>query len=246
MALPADGRYMAPMNVLAFDTCFGACSVAVLWRDTATSADTVASRYQEMTAGHAERLMPMIDEVLRESGRNLRALDAIAVTAGPGTFTGIRVGVAAARGLALATGLPFRATTSLHVMAKQALAEIDAADDGRSLAVCMDARLGQVFIQIFDVTGCEPVTDAAVLPPEDVAGLCPGAPLLCVGSGSTAVAEAALRFGREAESRLPALQPDARFLARLAPALPVVKPLVPLYLRVPDAKPQTGKSLPRA
>lgn len=240
------------MNVLAFDTCFGACSAAVLWRDSASSGEEAGAnsriiwRYEEMATGHAERLIPMIDEVLRESGRSLESLDAIAVTEGPGTFTGIRVGVAAARGLALASCLPIRATTSLHVMAHQALAELGAAVAGRALAVCVDARAGQVFVQVFEAALGEPLTQAAVMAPEDAAALCPGATLLCAGSGGAAVVEAALRSGRDVEARLPLLQPDARSLAQLAPALPVRKPLVPLYLRQPDAKPQTGKSLPRA
>src|SRR5690606_4397524 len=116
------------MNILAFDTCFGACSAAMLWHDATPSGEGGAAgsrivwRYEEMATGHAERLIPMIDEVLRESGQSLKTLDAIAVTEGPGTFTGIRVGVAAARGLALATALPIRATTSLHVIAHRALA----------------------------------------------------------------------------------------------------------------------------
>lgn len=232
------------MNVLAFDTCFGACSAAILWRDG--SAEHLAWRYEEMTTGHAERLMPMVDEVLRESGRSLNTLDAIAVTEGPGTFTGTRVGVAAARGFALATGLPIRATTSLHVMAHRALAELDGATADQILAVCVDARAGQVFVQMFDGHRGEAITQAAVMTPERAAAIQPDAPLLCVGSGAVAVAEAALGAGRGAEARLPTLQPDARVLARLAERLSARKPLVPLYLRPPDAKPQAGKSLPRA
>src|SRR5690606_26907179 len=132
-----------------FDT--GCCgrSVGVVWREPASSADArsehLVGRYEEMATGQAERLMPMIDEVLRESGRKLQDLDAIAVTEGPGTFTGVRVGVAAARGLALATGLPIRATTSLHVMAHRALAEVGRAFPEGLLAVSVDARGGQVF-----------------------------------------------------------------------------------------------------
>lgn len=242
------------MKVLAFDTCFGACSAAVLWHDSAsqgaeatTMRELVVWRYEEMSTGHAERLMPMIDEILRESGQRLGGLDAIAVTEGPGTFTGIRVGVAAARGLALATGLPIRATTSLQVMAHRALADLETATmSGRVLAVCIDARAGQVFVQMFTGESADPTTNAAVMPPSAAAELCGTTPLLCVGSGGQAVMKAALDAGRDAEARLPQLQPDARTLARLAPKLPERKPLVPLYLRPPDAKPQIGKSLPRA
>ncbi len=234
------------MNVLAFDTCLGACSAAVQWRETAASRTRTAHRYEEMTTGHAERLMPMLDEVLRESGLALASLEAIVVTEGPGTFTGIRVGVAAARGLALATGLPVRAATSLHAMAHAALADLAETPAGHVLAVCVDARAGQVFVQLFEADSAEPVSDAAIMAPEAAATLSPGAALICIGSGGAAVAEAARLAGRDVQCRLPGLQPDAGSLARLAPALAIRRPLVPLYLRQPDAKPQSGRSLPRA
>lgn len=238
------------MNVLAFDTCFSACSAAVLWHEARPAGgepvERLVGRYEEMATGQAERLMPMIDEVLRESAVEFKDLDAIAVTEGPGTFTGTRVGVAAARGLALATGLPIRATTSLHVMARRALAESDGGMVDGVLAVCVDARASQVFVQAFQVDSGAPVTEAVVRTPDAAATMCPDMPLLCVGSGGSAVAEAALRSGRKAEFWHVNLQPDARHLARVAEALPVRKPLVPLYLRPPDAKPQTGKSLPHA
>jgi len=232
------------MNILAFDTCFGACSAAVLLQDA--PEERLIWRYEEMATGQAERLIPMIGEVLEEAGRKLEDLDAIAVTEGPGTFTGSRIGVAAARGLALASKLPIHSTTSLHVMAHHAARELGSVPTSHTLAVCVDARAGQVFVQVFDSVQLAPLTEPAALPPERAVVLAPDTPLLCVGSGGEAVAEAASRIGRTASSQLSALQPDARDLARLAPALPVRKPLIPLYLRPPDAKPQTGKSLPRA
>src|SRR5690606_3678652 len=103
-----------------------------------------------------------------------------------------------------------------------------------------------VFVQMFEGTSGDPLTEASLTTPEEAPQLCAKSPLLCVGSGGAAVAEAALRNGREADSRLPTLQPDARNLARMASSLPVVKTVIPLYLRPPDAKPQIGKALPRA
>lgn len=232
------------MNVLAFDTCFGACSAAVLLEDA--GQERLVWRYEEMATGQAERLIPMIGEVLQEAGRKLEDLDAIAVTEGPGTFTGTRIGVAAARGFALASKLPIHATTSLHVMAHRAARELGSIPADHVLAVCVVARAGQVFAQLFDPAALEPLNEAAVLAPNAVANLFPGQPLFCVGSGAAAVAEAARQIGRSASSQLSTLQPDARDLARMAPALSVHSPLVPLYLRPPDAKPQIGKSLPRA
>ena len=89
------------MNVLAIDTCLGAVSVAVRWRD-AGGEWRMRDAYEARTAGHAERLMPMTKEVMGAAGLAFSDLQHIAVTVGPGSFTGVRAGVAAARGLALA------------------------------------------------------------------------------------------------------------------------------------------------
>ena len=85
-----------------------------------------------------------------------------------------------------------------------------------------------------------------VMPPSEAAGLCAGDDIVCVGSAGAALAGVLTDAGRRADARMLDLQPDARMLAVLAPALEVRKPLLPLYLRAPDAKPQIGKSLPRA
>ena len=92
------------MNVLAFDTCLGAVSVAVRWQGPGGDWLT-RHAHEARERGHAERLMPMIAEVMEDAGLAFSDLDRIAVTVGPGTFTGVRVGVAAARGLALASGV---------------------------------------------------------------------------------------------------------------------------------------------
>ena len=239
-----QGYRLSPMNVLAFDTCLGACSAVLAWTDR-DGRRHVVWRHETMATGHAERLMPMIGEVMMEAGRPLDRLDVIAVTEGPGTFTGIRIGVAAARGLALAARLPIRATTSLHVMATQAIALLGASAD-RQIAVAMDARNGQIYVQYFEGQNGDPMTAAALTTPEQAAGACSGKALLCVGSAAGLLAAEVKKAGIAVDVRLPELQPDARILAELAPKLLDRKPLVPLYLRLPDAKPQIGKSLPRA
>lgn len=233
------------MNVLAFDTCLGACSVVLAWTDR-DGERHVVRRHETMATGHAERLMPMIGEVMAEAGRPLDGLDAIAVTEGPGTFTGIRIGVAAARGLALAARLPIRATSSLHVMAAQAITLLGTATADRQIAVATDARNGQIYVQFFDGCSGDPMTSAALTTPAQAAGECSGKSLVCVGSAAGLLAAGVEKAGIAVEIRLPELQPDARILAELAPKLPERKPLVPLYLRLPDAKPQIGKSIPRA
>ena len=231
------------MNVLAFDTCLGAVSVAVLSR---RPQDTLMrDAFEVRDRGHAERLMPMIAEVMAEAGLAFADIDRIAVTTGPGSFTGVRVGIAAARGLALASGRPVVAATSLAVMARQAAALLDQGRTARLLAVALDARRGMVFLQLFDVANGE-LGPPVLLAPEDVPALVEGRPVVVVGSAAGAVAEAINAAGGNAEATLPDLQPHARALAQMADRLTPVSPLRPLYLRPPDVKPQADKSLARA
>jgi tRNA threonylcarbamoyl adenosine modification protein YeaZ len=104
------------MNILALDTSMGACSAALLRCD-----GEVFARAETMTRGHAEALMPMVAQVMDESGVAFAALDRIAATTGPGSFTGVRIAISAARGLALVTGAKLFGIDSLTVMAKEAL-----------------------------------------------------------------------------------------------------------------------------
>jgi tRNA threonylcarbamoyl adenosine modification protein YeaZ len=194
--------------------------------------------------GHAERLMPMIADVMGEAGLAFSDLKRIAVTTGPGTFTGVRVGVAAARGLALATGAEVVAATSLAVMAREGEALL-AAPGGERLVVAVDARRGMYYVQAFAGPD-EPESEALLLPAEAVAELAGNRPLVVVGSGASAVAGAIVAAGGRAQARLPDLQPHARSLALMAATLSPVSPVQPFYLRPPDVKPQGDKSLIRA
>ena len=108
------------MNILALDTSMGACSAAVLAVDGA--ARRLILRDVPMARGHAEALMPMVAEVMQESGLAFAELDLIAATLGPGSFTGVRIAIAAARGLALVTRAKLFGTDSLSVVARSALA----------------------------------------------------------------------------------------------------------------------------
>jgi tRNA threonylcarbamoyladenosine biosynthesis protein TsaB len=232
------------MNVLAIDTCLGAVSAAARWRD-AGGEWHMREAYEERSVGHAERLMPMIGEVMAAAGLGFPDLDRIAVTVGPGTFTGVRAGVAAARGLGLAAGLPVAGATSLAVMAHRADEHLGSARAGRLLAVAVDARRGMVYFQAFpaDPEGAEP---AVLLAAGDAARLIGDRAAILVGSGAAAVADAVRAAGGQAEAAFPDLQPHAAWLALMAPGLVPARPLMPLYLRPPDARPQDDKSLPRA
>jgi tRNA threonylcarbamoyladenosine biosynthesis protein TsaB len=215
------------MKVLALDTTLQACSAAVC-----DDAVLLAWRYETMTRGHAERIVPMILEVLEEAGLAFADLHLLAVTTGPGSFTGVRVGLAAARGLALAADLPL-AGMSTH----EALAEaVDPSErDGRCLAVALDARRGQIYLQTFDATG---ETFAPPMVAERTACRLPDGPWFVVGSGADALA------GQPDAKIDPAARlPDARCVARRAAriygkggmTLPSAPP-APVYLRAADAK----------
>lgn len=230
------------MNVLAFDTCLGAVSAAVRWQ-SGRDEWLVREVYEARTRGQAERLMPMIAEVMEGAGLAYPAIERIAVTAGPGSFTGVRVGVAAARGLALATGKPVVAMTSLAVMAHRAVALQGAARPARRLAVAVEAPRGMVFLQLFAADTSE-LSAAVLLSPDEAARAIGAGGALVVGSAARAVA--ALVEDGQVQAAMPDLQPHARVLAMLAPNLAPVSPLEPIYLRAPDAKPQGDKSLPRA
>lgn len=229
------------MKILAFDTCFDACSVCVAeLRDGLVS---LSSRMERFETGHAERLIPMIGEAMDEAGLPFEKLDRIAVTIGPGTFTGTRIGIAAARSLALATNAQTVGVSSLAVMADVARRDITA----DTLAVVTDARRGEVYAQLFGPAGgYTPLSPPLLLAVEDAAQLGGSVSVTFVGSGAIAVAEAAARQGRDAQAALPQLLPDAVALAGVAARLEATSaPLMPFYLRPPDAKPQ-DKAIARA
>jgi tRNA threonylcarbamoyladenosine biosynthesis protein TsaB len=233
------------MNVLAFDTCFGACSVALRWR-SAKGEWLLREEYEERQTGHAEALMPMIERVLEGGALKVSAIDRIAVTYGPGTFTGVRIGVAAARGLALAARKPVVGLSSLAVMACRADALLGKPRGERPLAICVDARKGQVYAQLFGENAGDPLSEPLLLAPREVVALTGASPFVVAGSGAEAVAAMTREAGVAVDAVLPRLEPHARFLAILAPILQPLSPVRPLYLRAPDARPPQAQALPRA
>jgi tRNA threonylcarbamoyladenosine biosynthesis protein TsaB len=209
------------MKWLAADTALGACSVAVLDGET-----VLAHRFEAMERGHAERLAPMVEEAMAEAGLAFATLDRLAVTTGPGTFTGQRVGLAFMRGLRVALGKPLTGVTTLAAMAAQAMAETGAA----SAAALHDARRGEVYLEVAG----DVVLPADILVFDDAMKelvAIGGAPAL---AGTAAPAAAALLPGAQLSG---VRQPDALWVARLAARMPVPEgPPKPLYLRAPDAK----------
>jgi tRNA threonylcarbamoyladenosine biosynthesis protein TsaB len=225
------------MNVLAFDTCMTACSVALI-----EAGGGVHTRFEAMERGHAEALFPMIEGVMSEADLDFADLDRIAVTCGPGTFTGVRAGIAAARGLALGCRAPVFAATTLEVMALGCLARLGADACRSGFLIAQDARRGELYVQLFDAAA-NSLTEPALATPDQAAALVETCKLVA-GSGATLIAAASA--DSDLGAVLPDLLPDAVHLARLALRRePLDKPASPLYLRAPDAKPQMDKHLAR-
>jgi tRNA threonylcarbamoyladenosine biosynthesis protein TsaB len=226
------------MNVLALDTCFAACSVALRFEHPERDV-VMVTRHEPRETGHAERIAPMLQEAIAASGRGLDAIDRIAVTYGPGTFTGVRTGLAFARGLQLALGRPLVGASSLRIMAIAARHELAIpATPDTAVAAVVDARRGGVYVEVLDALGAT-LAGPALLPLTAAAELARGRPLVAVGSGAALLADAAAALGRNIRAALPTLQPSAETLATIAAALPPsTAALAPLYLRQPDAKPQ--------
>jgi len=205
--------------ILALDACLGACSVAVMDGDR-----VLAVRSEPMWRGHQERLASMVAQTMAEAGCAFEALTRIGVTVGPGSFTGLRVGIAFAKGLALALDIPVVGVGSLAALAQGRLGLILAA---------ADARRGQVYWQVFD--GGAALTEPAVSPIEDAAAFFhpphegEGKEILIIGPG------AALFEGLFPRATIVAIDAaDPVSIARLAQVSD--DPPAPLYLRAPDAK----------
>ncbi|HET7852335.1 MAG TPA: tRNA (adenosine(37)-N6)-threonylcarbamoyltransferase complex dimerization subunit type 1 TsaB [Methyloceanibacter sp.] len=230
------------MNILALDTSLGACSAAVLLAGSGTQRIVLCE--ERMARGHAEALMPMVSEVITGAGLDFSALDLVAATLGPGSFTGVRIAIAAARGFALATGARLWGTDSLTVMAKAAL-ESGMLGDDRPFAVAVDARGERLYFGLYDVAGRK-LAGPLLIEAREAIALLPAELAAAVGSGAAHLAEATMLRGRAVDARLPDLQPNASALAGLALEADETLPtLRPLYLRPPDAKPQAAAAVAR-
>ena len=201
------------MPTLALDTALGACSAAVVEGDR-----VLAARAEPMTRGHQERLAPLVREVVREAGLGFPDLDRVGVTTGPGSFTGLRVGLAFARALALALGRPCVGVSSLEALA---------AGTAGDVLTAAPAPQDRLYVQRF--SDGAPLAPPALVELEtvDLAGV-----ELLVGPGAARLAERAPGVRLD-----PRGWPDPAALARLCAAAPEPSgPPAPLYLREPDAR----------
>jgi tRNA threonylcarbamoyladenosine biosynthesis protein TsaB len=226
------------MRVLAIDTALGACSAAML--DT-ERADATAHESLAMQRGHAEALMPLIKRVMERAGFAFADLDRIAVTTGPGSFTGLRVGIAAARGLRLAAAKPVVGLTTLAAYA----APFIAADDTLPVVAAIDARHNHVYLQVFGPGGRSIVAPRVASMREALRASAIGTPRL-TGTAANLLAAAWPSAERPPSAVVQSAAPDIDWVARLGAAASAtgVAPK-PLYLRPPDAQPQDASQLAR-
>lgn len=223
------------MNLLAIDTAARLCAACVFDMEAGRE---LGREVLDLGKGHAEHLMAVIESALDAAGLSYTDLGMIAVCVGPGSFTGVRVGVSAARGLALALNVPAVGVSSLEALAAQARAD----RPGAETLVLLDAGRGGIYAAGYGATG-EERQPPALLTLAEAGEMAGETKAMLAGSGVDAVLTAA---GLEREVVGRAATADIATYARLAAqrGLPG-RPPSPLYLRGADAKPQIGFALPR-
>lgn len=215
--------------VLGIDSATDACSAAIL-----SDGNVTARRFERLRRGHAERLIPLVKAVIAEANISFTDLDLIATTVGPGGFTGLRIGLASARGLALASERPLIGVTTLEAVARaQSARDIP-------LLVALDTKRADIYIQIFEPDGV-PLSEPAALMPSDIPSLLPDGPIAVVGTAGERVTAALtspthVQFIAEApqlpDAAIVATIGEERYAGRSDTARTSLKPL---YLRVPNA-----------
>jgi tRNA threonylcarbamoyladenosine biosynthesis protein TsaB len=226
------------LRILAIDTALGACSACVL---DAGDPAPLAIEQTAMERGHAEALMPMIERVMAKVEGGFSSLDRVAVTIGPGSYTGLRVGISAARAIAFAAGIPAIGISTLAASAAPFIGR----EGGRVVAAAVDAKHGQVWFQAMNAQGKQLVSVRQVNH-RDAARAIGAGPVSLVGSAALAVANEAWAIGLDALVVDDAKAPDVIWVARLGMiADPESAPPRPLYLKAPETTPQDRARLPR-
>jgi tRNA threonylcarbamoyladenosine biosynthesis protein TsaB len=215
------------MRILAFDCAGAQCAAAILIDDRIAASKRIAA-----DRGHAQFLVPLLNELIRIAGLAYRDIDRFAVTTGPGSFTGIRVALATAQGLALGTGKPIIGVTTFEALAAAAA---EAGVFAPRLLVAIDSRRAEIFVQLFDGAGLA-LGEPAMLPPNAIAAWAGSGPLALAGDAAGLVApHLPMAVKNPARSWLTAIDPT--IVARLAVLRASGTPPAPFYLRPPDAVP---------
>jgi tRNA threonylcarbamoyladenosine biosynthesis protein TsaB len=218
------------MLILAIDTALDACAAAVLDTD---AGRLIAQESLAMRRGHAEALMPLIARVMEQSGLWFSALDRIAVTTGPGSFTGLRVGLSAARGIALAADRPVVGVTTLTAYAAPVVSE----NGEHPVIAAIDARHDHVYFQVVGGDGTSFIAPQIAPIGEALAAWRFGPPHL-VGNAANILSERWPAHAAPPVNVNAQVAPDIAWVAWLGAAVnPESAPARPYYLRPPDAKP---------
>jgi len=226
------------MRILAIDTSCGAASVAVY--DGATR-ETLARESLPMSQGHAEALAPTVDRLMREVDGGFPSIGRVAVGIGPGSFTGIRIGLAMARAIALTLEVPVVGISTLVAFVGPLLEH----PQPGVIASAVDARHGHVYFQLFESKG-RPILAPRLASLRDAVRQIGGGPARIVGNAAALLAEESQRAGVEVDASEAAAFPDIVALARIGLAAdPEAWPARPLYVKAPDAHPSTGDAVAR-
>jgi len=215
------------MLILAIETATDACSVAL------ADGATVLERFAVAPREHTQRVLPWVDELLAEGGRRLADVDAIAVTRGPGSFTGVRIGISVAQGLAAGAGVGLVGVSTLEVMAHQ----VRDATGARRVVVALDARMEEIYVGAWTFDGAPtPAVSERVAAPDELE--LPGTGWVAAGPGFERYARLSDRLGDRLDRVLDEpVHPRAGSVARLARAAlaegvaPAPEALEPAYLR---------------
>ncbi|MCC3244285.1 tRNA (adenosine(37)-N6)-threonylcarbamoyltransferase complex dimerization subunit type 1 TsaB [Methylocystis sp. WRRC1] len=215
------------MRILAIDTALPAVSACVLDHD---AEEPIASERLEMERGHAEALLPLIERVMSKVEGGFASIDRVAVAVGPGSFTGIRIGLAAGQAIALACKAEIVGVSTLAALAAPLILE---SFEG-VVAAAIDARHGKVYVAAFGPDGRALLTPRRAGAHEALRALGDG-PLLLIGSGAELLAKEARARGVAVKIVGEQASPDISYVARLGlAAQPETAPARPLYLKEPD------------
>jgi tRNA threonylcarbamoyladenosine biosynthesis protein TsaB len=231
------------MRILAIDTALPAVSACVLDDDAEAP---LASESIAMERGHAEALAPLIARVVGAVDGGFASLDRVAATVGPGSFTGIRIGLAAGQAVARARNIDVVGVSTLSALAAPRLFE----HAEGVLAAAIDARHDHIYLAAFRSGGrllISPRRASAREAVDSLRGLNDGSPLLLVGSGAPLLEREARAAGIKARVLDEAAAPDIAFVARLGLIANVAEaPARPLYLKSPDVTLPGGAPAPEA
>lgn len=227
------------MKILAIDTALDACQAAVF--DSGEEKLLSVLSY-DMRRGHAEKLIPVIDDAMKAAGLDYADLDRIATTVGPGSYTGLRVGISAAKGLALASSKPAVGITSLAALS----APLIASDPAVPVVAAIDARHGNVYFQMAGA-GQRVLLSPRHTSIEEAIQTITAGPVRLTGPAAELLAAHWPRHTGAAPVSVDVrTKPSIEWTARLAASIdPVRAPVKPLYLRAPDVTPQTSHHVAR-